>query len=73
MVVAESEGKITSNCGLHGSRRKRKFYRRAGFAISLYEKMGFIRIVQFFEGPKRDNGTYYDEDLMVRFNPNLNE
>lgn len=38
MLVAEVDGKIAGNCGLHGSKQKRKTAHRAGFAIALLQE-----------------------------------
>ncbi|MCQ2596476.1 MAG: GNAT family N-acetyltransferase [Treponema sp.] len=38
MIVAEVDGKIAGNCGLHGSKKKRKTAHRAGFAIALMQE-----------------------------------
>lgn len=37
-------------------------------AIALYEKLGFRKIGQWPNALKRDDKTYYDEDIMIRFN-----
>lgn len=36
-------------------------------AIALYKKMGFEKTGQNLHALKLDNGTYYNEDIMIRF------